>query len=304
MARWQPLCEREQWQEALNEGSDFSMGEAQMISLARSGMVRWVAAIAAALAATAVQAQTLTLYGAGSLKEAMSEIARTFGDRNGISVKVEFGPSGLLRERIERGEKVDVFASADMGHPLKLQHDGRATHVAMFVRNALCAVARPAVALTSENFLARLLDPAVKVGTSTPKADPAGDYTWEMFRLADAIKPGSYAVLDAKARQIVGGATTNADVGGRDPSVAALADGKVDMMIGYCTSARLRVSQMPGLEVVQIPPDLRVGAEYGLAVLKTAAAQADDLAFFILSPEGQQILAKYGFNPIGLPQGR
>jgi ABC-type molybdate transport system substrate-binding protein len=48
-----------------------------------------------------------------------------------------------------------------------------------------------------ENFLAKLLDPAIKIGTSTPKADPAGDYTWAMFRLAEKIKPGSYAILDA-----------------------------------------------------------------------------------------------------------
>jgi molybdate transport system substrate-binding protein len=284
-------------------GSAVFQQEAQMISSARSSIVHWIAGVAVVLASTTVQADTLTLYGAGSLKEAMTEMARTFGERTGASVKVEFGPSGLLRERIERGEKVDVFASADMGHPLKLRADGRATHVAMFTRNALCAVATPVVGLTTESFLAKLLDPSVKVGTSTPKADPAGDYTWTMFHLADAIKPGSYAILDAKARQIVGGATTNADVGGKDPTVAALADGRVDMVIGYCTSARLRVSQMPGLEVVQIPPALRVGAEYGLAVIKDAGAKADDLAFFILSPEGQQILAKYGFNPTGLPQG-
>ncbi|HEY6257529.1 MAG TPA: molybdate ABC transporter substrate-binding protein [Xanthobacteraceae bacterium] len=252
---------------------------------------------------TAVQAEDLSLYGAGSLKEVMTEITKTFGAKERLTVKTAFGPSGLMRERIENGEKVDVFTSADMGHPLKLRSDGRATRVAMFTRNALCAIAKPAVGLTTENFLAKLLDAGVKVGTSTPGADPAGDYTWAMFRLAEANKPGSYAILDAKARQIVGGPTTNADVGGTDPTIAALADGRVDMVLGYCTSGRLRLSQMPGLDVVQIPAALRVGPEYGLAVLKDAAPKADDLAFFILSPEGQQILANYGFNPVGLPGG-
>jgi ABC-type molybdate transport system substrate-binding protein len=60
---------------------------------------------------------------------------------------------------------------------------------------------------------------------------------------------------------------------------------------------------MPGLAIVQFPAALRIGPEYGLAVLKDAAPKADDLAFFILSPEGQQILANYGFNPVGLPEG-
>jgi molybdate transport system substrate-binding protein len=267
-----------------------------MITRVRSRFVYGVAV--AMIFTTAVQAEDLRLFGAGSLKEAMTEIARTFGAKEGVSVKTEFGPSGLMRERIEKGEKVDVFASADMGHPRKLRSDGRATHLVMFTRNALCAVVKPAVGLTGENFLAKLLDPAIKVGTSTPQADPAGDYTWAMFRLADAIKPGSYAILDAKAQQIVGG--TVPDAGGADPTAAALADGKVDMVIGYCTSGRLRLSQ--GLKVVQIPAALRVGPEYGLVVLKDAAPKANDLAFFILSPEGQQILANYGFDPVGLPE--
>jgi molybdate transport system substrate-binding protein len=273
-----------------------------MIACVRNRAVQAMTAAAVMLFAMAARAEDLTLYSAGSLKEAMTEITKTLSAQEGTSVKAQFGPSGVMRARIEKGEKVDVFTSADMGHPLRLRSDGRATRVAMFTRNALCAIAKPAVGLTTENFLARLLDPAVKVGTSTPKSDPAGDYTWTMFRLADTIRPGSYAILDAKARQIFGGAPPDADAG--DPTAAALADGRVDMVLGYCTSGRLRLSQVPDLQVVQIPAVLRVGAEYGLAVLKDAAAKADDLAFFILSPEGQRILASYGFNPVGLPEGR
>ena len=56
-----------------------------------------------------------------------------------------------------------------------------AIRVVMFTRNALCAFASPSAALTTANFIDRLLDPAVKLGTSTPKADPGGDYTWLMF---------------------------------------------------------------------------------------------------------------------------
>lgn len=265
-------------------------------------LIRTLAALAVlSLASLPVQAEDLVLTGAGSLKEVMTEITRGFGEANGISVKTAFGPSGLMRERIEKGEAVHVFASADMGHPLTLRDQGRASHVAMFTRNALCAVAKPGIGLSSANFLEKLLDPAVKLGTSTPKADPAGDYTWAMFRIAETLKPGSFAVLDGKAQQIVGGATNNADVGGRDPAVAALADGRVDLVIGYCTSARLRIAQMPELQVVEFPTTLRVGPEYGLAVMKDAGPAAVALAFYILSPEGQAILARYGFDPVGLP---
>jgi molybdate transport system substrate-binding protein len=90
--------------------------------------------------------------------------------------------------------------------------------------------------LTTANFLDKLLDPAVKLGTSTPKADPAGDYTWAMFRLADMLRPGSFAVLDAKAQQIVGGALPSTPASSPDPTVTALRDGGVDIYISYCTS--------------------------------------------------------------------
>ena len=37
-----------------------------------------------------------------------------------------------------------------------------------------------------------------KVGTSTPDADPSGDYAFEVFRKAEALKPGAKAALEAR----------------------------------------------------------------------------------------------------------
>jgi molybdate transport system substrate-binding protein len=250
---------------------------------------------------SAVAAQELHVPGAGSLREVIAEIGKRYLKATGTTVVADFGSSGLLRERIEKGEHADLFAPADMGHPLKLLQDGRATRVAMFTRNTLCAVAVPKVGLTTANFLERLIDPSVKLGTSTPKADLAGDYTWEMFRRADGLRPGSYGILDKRAQQIVGGPTNNAPVEGKDPAVAALAAGKVDVVIGYCTSGKLRLVQIPELQVAAVPSEIATGPEYGLAVLKGADPRALDLALCMLSPEGQQIFANYGFAPVGLP---
>jgi ABC-type molybdate transport system substrate-binding protein len=206
-----------------------------------------------------------------------------------------------MREGIEKGKHADLLASADMGHPLKLLQAGRATRVAMFTRNALCGIAVPRVGLTTTNFLDRLLDPSVKLGTSTPMADPSGDYTWAVFRRADAVRQGSYEILNAKAQQIVGGPSNSAPADGKDPIVAALAAGKIDVMIGYCSGAGWRVSQMPELQVAEVPRDIAAGPEYGLAVLKGADPKTADLALYMLSPDGQQIFSRYGFAPIGLP---
>lgn len=59
--------------------------------------------------------------------------------------------------------------------------------------------------MTTDNLLATLLQPGVRVGTSTPKADPSGDYAWAMFRRADAVQAGAYATLDGKALKLTGG---------------------------------------------------------------------------------------------------
>lgn len=66
-------------------------------------------------------ADDLTLYAAGSLKAGVSDVARAF-EKHNPSDKVEtvFGPSGLLRERIEGGETAHVYASANMKHPKTL----------------------------------------------------------------------------------------------------------------------------------------------------------------------------------------
>jgi hypothetical protein len=42
----------------------------------------------------------------------------------------------------------DVFASADMQHPITLMQAGKGRPVAVFMRNWLCALAQPHVVMT------------------------------------------------------------------------------------------------------------------------------------------------------------
>ncbi|MBV9826055.1 MAG: substrate-binding domain-containing protein [Alphaproteobacteria bacterium] len=249
----------------------------------------------------AARAETLRVLAAGSLREAITELAQRYQQQTKIDVTTDFGPSGLLRERIEKGDHADLFASADMGHPLKLWADGRAARVAMFTRNALCGIALPKPGLTTANFLDKLLDPAVKLGTSTPKTDPAGDYTWAMFHRADAVHAGAYATLDKKAEMIFGGPANNAPSGGKDPVVAGLVVGKIDIAIGYCSGRKRLSQQLPDVQFIEPPREITTGPEYGVAVMQGAAPHADDFALFMLSPEGQQVFARYDFAPVGLP---
>jgi molybdate transport system substrate-binding protein len=121
-----------------------------------------------------------------------------------------------------------------------------------------------------------------------------------MFHKIDELRPGSYAILDKKAQQIVGGPTNNANVAGKDPAVAAFSDGRIDLFVGYCSGAKRLLAQMPQLQVAEVPHELAAGPEYGLAVLKGSDPRTLDFELFMLSPSGQQIFADYGFAPVAL----
>ena len=133
-------------------------------------------------------ADSLKLYAAGSLKAALDDVVGSYEKTYKTNVTTKFGPSGLLRKAIEDGENTDIFASADMAHPEKLASIGWGGPVVLFARNQLCALAQPDVEITTDNFLDTLMNKDVKVGIATPKADPSGDYAWELFKKSDTLK--------------------------------------------------------------------------------------------------------------------
>lgn len=107
-----------------------------------------------------------TVFAAGSLREAFGAIAQEFGATHKVQIRTEFGPSGLMRERIEHGEPVDLFASADVGHARKLVNDGVATIMAMFARNSICVLAPDRLGLVEATMVQKLLDPKTRIGIS------------------------------------------------------------------------------------------------------------------------------------------
>jgi molybdenum ABC transporter molybdate-binding protein len=242
-----------------------------------------------------VDAAPIAVYAAGSLREVFTEIARDHQARTGQPVALTFGASGLLRERIEKGEGAQVFASADTQHPQRLAAAGGWQSPTVFVRNSLCALTQANVSTSPEGLLATLLDPAIRVGTSTPKADPSGDYAWELFRKADRLRPGAYATLDAKALKLTGGQDSPKAPAGRGTYAWVMDEGQADVFLTYCTNAVAAQQEVPRLKVVALPPALQVGAAYGLTVRQGAPAAAQAFAQALLAPPAQRTLARYGF---------
>lgn len=244
---------------------------------------------------SSAMADRIQLYAAGSMKDALTAVAERHEAASGDTVAAHYGASGLLKDEILGGANAHVFASANMQHPQTLHDRQRSGPVLRFARNTLCALVKPALAVDSANLLDRLLDPNVKVGISTPQADPSGDYAIEVFRKADLIRPGAQALLERKALQLTGTATSAKPPAGRAAYGWHIAEGHADIFLTYCTNARAAQQENPGQQTVALPDALAVGADYGLTVMNGAPAAAQRLADFIMSPQGQQILAEHGF---------
>ena len=235
------------------------------------------------------------VYAAGSLRDALTEIARDHEARTGQKVVLTFTASGLLRERIEQGAPAQVFASADTKHPQRLANQGQWQAPVVFTRNTLCALAQGAVAVTSDTLLSTMLQPQVRLGISTPKADPAGDYAWALFQKADALQPGATARLEAKALQLTGGANSAQAPAGRNTYAWVMEQNRADVFLTYCTNAVAARAEVPSLQVVAVPEALQVGAAYGLTVRAGAPAQAQAFAQAVLQPPAQAVFRRLGF---------
>jgi molybdate transport system substrate-binding protein len=261
------------------------------------------AAFGTAFGAVTAHAQdaprSLQVYAAGSLRAAFNDLSRAFELDRAVKLNITFGASGLLKDRIVAGESPQVFASANMEHPEALVVAGRAPAVMAFARNALCVLATPVFDLRGKALALRLLDADVRVGTSTPKADPSGDYAFNMFdriESSGAAGPGSAAALKSKALQLTGGPNSPAPPPGRNVYGELVASGQADVFITYCTNATLARREQPALQVLAVPDAINVSARYGLVLLGPVDADARDYTQFLLGPKGQGILASHGFS--------
>lgn len=226
----------------------------------------------------------MRIFAAGSLRAVWQSLMACFQEKD---VLCDFGPAGLLRERIEAGEPCDFFASANMAHPQTLLDAGRAQSVAPFATNRLCLTVRASAVREDDDWLSLLTRPDLRIGTSTAGCDPSGDYTQQLFsRMGDA---------GTRARE-----RAVALVGGRDSlplpagSLAAewlIGNDDTDVFIGYASYApRLRLIET--LTVVEIPEPYNPIAEYGFACLSD---KGKPFADFLLTPEARLILCQHGF---------
>jgi molybdate transport system substrate-binding protein len=148
----------------------------------------------AALESEAKPCGIVTVAAASDLTYAMNEIAANFEKSTGCVVRLSFGSSGNFLTQIENGAPFDVFFSADITYPRKLESDGLAVpgSTYQYAVGKIVLWTRKDSRVDIGGGLHALRDPAVqKIAIANPEHAPYGRAAEEALRKSgvyDAVK--------------------------------------------------------------------------------------------------------------------
>jgi molybdate transport system substrate-binding protein len=222
----------------------------------------------------------LVVFAATSLTGAFDKIGAQFEKANpGVTVKFNYNGSSSLATSITQGAPADVFASAAPSNMKTVTDASLASGAPQdFARNTgeiLVEKGNPHH-ITSVKDLA---EPAVKVVVCAPEV-PCGALATAIFKNAGVtVKPVSEETS-------VGGVVTKVTLGEADAGIV------------YVTDVKANEGKAAG---VPIPADQNDITSYPIAQLKDAPNASAAAAFisYVLGPDGQQVLASFGFLPPG-----
>jgi molybdate transport system substrate-binding protein len=223
----------------------------------------------------------LQVFAAASLRESFEALKPELAkDHPNVTVVFHFAGSQELRTQIEHGAPADVLATADTKHMAALEEAKQVDASRLFARNEPVVVVPRGSTIRSFSDLPN----APKIVLGLPEV-PIGRYTVRILEKAGA---------DFKAR-------VEAKVVSREANVkqvlAKVTLGEADAAIVYRTDTRPVADEV---EVVTIPPETNVIAEYPIAVV-AGAKQADAARAWVelvTSPAGQKVLQEHGFLPV------
>jgi molybdate transport system substrate-binding protein len=228
------------------------------------------------------QDSEIVVSAAISLKESFTEIGALYQSRTGTRVTFSFASSGELEKQIEAGAPVDVFASAGQKEMDQLEAKNliEVGTRANFAANALVLVVPSDSTLHLRSF-SELKNVNVKrIALGNPKTVPAGAYARDLLESTSLwTQLASRFVFAENVRQVLD----------------YVSRGEVDAGIVYATDV-----QVAGGKVVvaaKAPEKAARAILYPVAVVKESGHSdaAKRFLALVLSPEGTQILKKYGF---------
>ncbi len=221
----------------------------------------------------------ITVSTAASLTDAFKEIVRSYEAQTpGAKVLLNFGASGALLQQIAKGAPVDVFASADQATMDQALKQNLIAEREDFTRNALVLIL-PADSPLSLAALGDLRQVGVKrITLGNPAVVPAGRYAKRALE-----KDNQWAAVEPKviyAQNV-------------RQALDYVARGEVDAGFVFATDAA--VMKDKAKVALNVPVDVPMTYQIGRVAAGTNGAEAKRFIAFVMSPAGQDILARSGF---------
>lgn len=216
----------------------------------------------------------------------MPELAAKFEQQTGVRVGVTYESSGNIFSQLQNGAPFDLFFSADMEYPRKLEAAG------LIVPGTLSTYAVGRIVVWTpggatldlpRHGLSALRDSRVqKIAIANPAYAPYG-----RAAIAALQKAGVYPEVKKKL------------VFGESISQAAQFVQSGNAQVGILAESLVRSSALKNGDVWEIPLALYPPLEQAAVVLNSSRDKEKAVSFlqFVKGGDGRTVLAKHGFHP-------
>src|ERR1700744_3894891 len=230
------------------------------------------------------QQTPLRVAAAADLQFALKDIAQQYEHQTGHKVEITFGSSGNFFAQLQNGAPFDVFFSADIDYPRRLQQ-ASLTESDSFMKYAIGRLVIWVPADSKINLIERkwnaLLDPSVqKIAIANPEHAPYGRAAVEALTRAgiyEKVQPKLvYGENISQAAQFVQSGNAQAGI----------------IALSLAVSPAMKDGQRWGVPIDEYAP-----IEQAAVILKSARDKDASRSFlkFVAIDDGQRILGSYGF---------
>ncbi len=230
-------------------------------------------------------AEEITIAAASDLNFAFREIATEYEKASGNQVRLTLGSSGNFYAQIQNGAPFDLYFSADIAYPRKLEEAGLTVPGSLYqyaVGRIVLWIGYESRIDVTKGFEA-LREPTIKkIAIANPKHAPYGRVAvaaMEYFKVYDQVK--DKLILGENISQ----AAQFIESGACDAGIIAL-------------SLALAPAMKDVGQYWEIPAFAHPLLEQGAVILKQSknAEAAKQFLEFIKGPHGQEVMKRYGFT--------
>lgn len=228
----------------------------------------------------------LTIAAASDLNFAFKELVAEFEKQTATRVKLSLGSSGNFFSQIQNGAPFDLYFSADIGYPKKLEEAGLAVPGSLYryaIGRIVVWAPRTSPLEVETRGMEVLGDPSIKkVAIANPKHAPYGRAAvaaMQHFSVHDRVK--DKLVLGENISQ----AAQFIESGACDVGIIAL-------------SLALAPAMKAGGKYWEVPATAHPPLEQGAVILKSSTRRESAKQFleFLQGTQGQEIMKRYGFT--------